>query len=165
MCLYFVIMNGFARSEEVVTEPALRVSRCIPILRITLTKDTMFEIAQTLSKASIDRSGLSLVCTCPPPIDSSLWWDHQRSLWWTDCCSGWQSSDQRIARGMNKLGWLGDFAWYQSRSNRRTKQVEWPFVHPNRGFLEYLERPWNQWSMGSESRYNRTTRHSWIWRM
>ena len=32
MCLYFVIMNGFARSEEVVTEPALHVSRCISIL-------------------------------------------------------------------------------------------------------------------------------------
>ena len=48
MYWYYVIMNGFARSEEVVTEPALRVSRCIPILRITLTKDAIFEIAQIL---------------------------------------------------------------------------------------------------------------------
>ena len=48
MCLYFVIMNGFARSEEVVTEPALHVSCCISILRITLTKHAMFEIAQII---------------------------------------------------------------------------------------------------------------------
>ena len=48
MCLYFVSMNGFARSEEVVTEPALHVSCCISILCITLTKDAMFEIAQVL---------------------------------------------------------------------------------------------------------------------
>ena len=164
MCLYFVSMNGFARSEEVVTESALRVSRCIPILCITLTKDTMFEIAQTLSKASIDWIGLSLVCTCPPPIDSSLWWDHQRLSWWASCCSGSQSSDRRIARGMNKLGSLGDFAWYQSRSNHRTQQVEWPFVHPSRGSHECQVHPWNQSYVGTESRYNRTTRHSWIWR-
>ena len=39
-------MNGFARSEEVVTEPALHVSRCMSIPCITLTKDAMFEIAQ-----------------------------------------------------------------------------------------------------------------------
>ena len=48
MCLYFVSMNGFARSEEVVTEPALRVSCCMSIPCITLTKDAMFEIAQIL---------------------------------------------------------------------------------------------------------------------
>ena len=48
MYLYFVIMNGFARSEEVVTEPALRVSRCVSILRIILKKDAMLEIAQVL---------------------------------------------------------------------------------------------------------------------
>ena len=46
MCLYFVIMNGFARSEEVVTEPVLRVSCEMSILRINTTKDAMFEIAQ-----------------------------------------------------------------------------------------------------------------------
>ena len=48
MCLYFVSMNGFARSEKVVTESALHVSCCMSILRITLTKDAMFEIAQIL---------------------------------------------------------------------------------------------------------------------
>ena len=48
MCLYFVVMNGFVKSEEVVTEPALHVSCCISILRITLTKHAMFEIAQIL---------------------------------------------------------------------------------------------------------------------
>ena len=57
MYLYFVIMNGFARSEEVVTEPALRVSRCVSILHIVLSCHAMFEIAQTLSKTSIDRIG------------------------------------------------------------------------------------------------------------
>ena len=41
-------MNGFVRSEEVVTEPALHISRYMSILHITLTKDTMFEIAQVL---------------------------------------------------------------------------------------------------------------------
>ena len=46
MYLYFVIMNGVARSEEVVTEPALRVSCEMIFLCITLTKDAMFEIAQ-----------------------------------------------------------------------------------------------------------------------
>ena len=44
--LYFVIMNGVARSEEVVTEPALRVSCEMIFLCITLTKDVMFETAQ-----------------------------------------------------------------------------------------------------------------------
>ena len=48
MCLYFMSMNGFVRSEEVVTEPALHVSCCISVLCITLTKDVMFEIAQVL---------------------------------------------------------------------------------------------------------------------
>ena len=50
MRLYLMSMNGFARSEEVVTEPALYVSRCMSILCITLTKDTMFEIAQVLER-------------------------------------------------------------------------------------------------------------------
>ena len=49
MCLYFVVMNGFARSEEVVTESAFHVSHCIfIILCITLTKHAMFEIIQVL---------------------------------------------------------------------------------------------------------------------
>ena len=48
MCLYFVSMNGVARSEEVVTKPTLHVSCCISILCITLTKDAMLEIAQVL---------------------------------------------------------------------------------------------------------------------
>ena len=48
MYLYFVSMNGFARSEEVVTEPALHVSCCMSILCITLAKNAMFEIAQVL---------------------------------------------------------------------------------------------------------------------
>ena len=57
MCLHFMSMNGVARSEEVVTEPALRVSRCISILCITLTKDEMFEIAQVLDvQKSIESS-------------------------------------------------------------------------------------------------------------
>ena len=48
MCLYFVSMNGFARSEEVVTEPTLHVSCCISILCIVLSCYAMFEIAQVL---------------------------------------------------------------------------------------------------------------------
>ena len=48
MYLHFVIMNDFARSEEVVTESVLRVSCEMSILCITLTKDAMFEIAQIL---------------------------------------------------------------------------------------------------------------------
>ena len=48
MYLYFVNMNGFERSEEVVTESVLRVSCEMSILCITLTKDAMFEIAQIL---------------------------------------------------------------------------------------------------------------------
>ena len=48
MCLYFVIMNGFARSEEVVTEPALHVSRYMSILCIVLSCYAMFEIIQVL---------------------------------------------------------------------------------------------------------------------
>ena len=61
MCLYFVIMNGFARSEEVVTEPALHVSRCVSILHITLTKDTMFEIAQVLDVQEMLGSTVGLI--------------------------------------------------------------------------------------------------------
>ena len=48
MYLHFVIMNDFARSEEVVTESVLRVSCEMSILCITLTKDAMLEIAQIL---------------------------------------------------------------------------------------------------------------------
>ena len=48
MCLYFVVMNGFARSEEVVTESAPYVSCEISILRIVLSCHTMFEIIQVL---------------------------------------------------------------------------------------------------------------------
>ena len=48
MCLYFKGMNGFARSEEVVTEPALHVSCEMSILRIISSCDTMFEIVQVL---------------------------------------------------------------------------------------------------------------------
>ena len=48
MCLYFMSMNGFARSEEVVTEPALHVSRYISILHIVLSCHAMFEIIQVL---------------------------------------------------------------------------------------------------------------------
>ena len=48
MYLYFVVMNGFARSEDVATEPALQVSCEISIFRITLTKHAMFEIAQII---------------------------------------------------------------------------------------------------------------------
>ena len=70
MYLYFVVMNGFVRSEEVVTEPALHISRCISILRIILTKDAKFEIAQILEKTSIDQIGFSSECRCPPPIHS-----------------------------------------------------------------------------------------------
>ena len=47
MCLYFVIMNGFARPEEV-TEPALHISCEISILRIILSCHTMLEIIQVL---------------------------------------------------------------------------------------------------------------------
>ena len=47
MYLYFVSMNGFAISEEV-TKPALRVSCEMSILRINMTKDAMFELAQIL---------------------------------------------------------------------------------------------------------------------
>ena len=48
MCLYFVSMNGFARAEEVVTEPALHVSCEMSILHITSSCDTMLEIIQVL---------------------------------------------------------------------------------------------------------------------
>ena len=48
MCLYFVIMNGFVRSEEVVTEPALHVSCCVSILRIISSCHAMLEIIQVL---------------------------------------------------------------------------------------------------------------------
>ena len=48
MYLYFVIMNGFARSEEVVAESALRVSRKVFILRITSSCHTMLEIIHIL---------------------------------------------------------------------------------------------------------------------
>ena len=68
------------------------------------------------------------VCRYPPPIDSSGWWDRQWLSWWADCCSGWQSSDRKIGPTMNTLGSLGDLKWNQSRSNRRTKQVEWPYI-------------------------------------
>ena len=46
MYLYFVIMNGFARSEEVITEPTLHVSRKIFILRIASSYHAMLEVAQ-----------------------------------------------------------------------------------------------------------------------
>ena len=58
MYLYFVIMNGFVRSEEVVTESAFHVSRCVSILCITLTKDAMFEIAQVLDVQEMFGSAL-----------------------------------------------------------------------------------------------------------
>ena len=48
MCLYSVSMNGFVRSEEVVTESAFHVSCEMSILHITLTKNAMFEIIQVL---------------------------------------------------------------------------------------------------------------------
>ena len=48
MYLYFVIMNGFARCEEVVTESALHVSRCVSILCIVLSCYAMLEIIQVL---------------------------------------------------------------------------------------------------------------------
>ena len=61
MCLYFVIMNGFARSEEVVTEPALRVSRCVSILHIVLSCHTMLEIAQVLDVQEMLGSTVGLI--------------------------------------------------------------------------------------------------------
>ena len=66
MCLYLMSMNGFARSEEVVTEPTLYVSRCMSILRITLTKDAMFEIAHVLDvQEMLGRLGTSFTsCYC-----------------------------------------------------------------------------------------------------
>ena len=48
MCLHFMVLDSSLRSEEVVTEPICYFSRCMSILRITLTKDAMFEIAQVL---------------------------------------------------------------------------------------------------------------------
>ena len=107
---------------------------------------------------SINRIGLSSVCRCPPPIDSSWSWDRQWLSWWADCCSGWQSSDRRIGPTMNTLESLGDYAWNQSRSIHRTKQVKWLCVLPNRGSLEYLEHWWNGWSMGTGFRYTHNSK-------
>ena len=60
---------------------------------------------------SMDRIRLSSVYRCPPSIDSSWLWDRQWSLWQADCCSGWQSSDRRIALTMNTPKSPGNCAW------------------------------------------------------
>ena len=48
---------------------------------------------------------------------------------------------------------LRDFEWHQSHSFHRTKQVKWPFILPNRWFLEYLGQCWNQLYEVTESKY------------
>ena len=66
MCLYFVSMNGVARSEEVVTKPTLHVSCCISILCITLTKDAMLEIAQVLDVHEVLGNCFLDIVNCHP---------------------------------------------------------------------------------------------------
>ena len=156
MYLYFVIMNGVARSEEVVTEPVLRVSCCMSILCITLTKDTMFENAQVFY-TSIYRIGLSSVCKCPPPIDSRQSWDRQWLLWKADCCSGWHFKSYYQANN-DSPGSLKDFARYQSHSIHRTKQVEWLFVLLIRGILECPGHWWNLLYVWARSRYTHNSK-------
>ena len=59
-------------------------------------------------------------CRYPPQIDNSWWLDHQWSLWWADCCSGWQFSDQRIGPTMNTPKSLGVFC-----NSNHVRFIEW----------------------------------------